>query len=75
MAETLTVALQVAEEAVDEAISKAEFDTASQVSDVLLIICYLNYSSSSLSCFQKCDKCCSTMHLDKDPTLFYQVLR
>ncbi|XP_067330351.1 rab effector MyRIP isoform X2 [Channa argus] len=30
MAETLTVALRVAEEAVDEAISKAEFDTASQ---------------------------------------------
>lgn len=31
MAETLTVALRVAEEAIDEAISKAEFDTASQV--------------------------------------------
>ncbi|KAF3698787.1 Rab effector MyRIP Exophilin-8 Myosin VIIa- and Rab-interacting protein [Channa argus] len=31
MAETLTVALRVAEEAVDEAISKAEFDTASQI--------------------------------------------
>ncbi|XP_010774044.1 rab effector MyRIP [Notothenia coriiceps] len=30
MAETLTVALRVAEEAIDEAISKAEFDTASQ---------------------------------------------
>uniref|UniRef100_A0A3B4UGB4 Myosin VIIA and Rab interacting protein a n=1 Tax=Seriola dumerili TaxID=41447 RepID=A0A3B4UGB4_SERDU len=30
MAETLTVALRVAEEAVDEAISKAEFDTANQ---------------------------------------------
>nr|XP_020447010.1 uncharacterized protein LOC109955318 [Monopterus albus] len=30
MAEMLTVALQVAEEAIDEAISKAEFDTASQ---------------------------------------------
>lgn len=31
MAETLTVALQVAEEAIDEAISKAEFDATSQV--------------------------------------------
>ncbi|XP_070774701.1 rab effector MyRIP [Enoplosus armatus] len=30
MADTLTVALRVAEEAIDEAISKAEFDTASQ---------------------------------------------
>ncbi|XP_026168768.1 rab effector MyRIP isoform X2 [Mastacembelus armatus] len=30
MAETLTVALRVAEEAIDEAISKAEFDAASQ---------------------------------------------
>ncbi|XP_071402120.1 myosin heavy chain, skeletal muscle-like, partial [Centroberyx affinis] len=30
MAETLTVALRVAEEAIDEAISKAEFDTANQ---------------------------------------------
>ncbi|KAM9844656.1 uncharacterized protein myripa [Aulostomus maculatus] len=30
MAETLTVALRVAEEAIDEAISNAEFDTASQ---------------------------------------------
>ncbi|XP_044077009.1 rab effector MyRIP [Siniperca chuatsi] len=30
MSETLTVALRVAEEAIDEAISKAEFDTASQ---------------------------------------------
>ncbi|XP_059201289.1 rab effector MyRIP [Centropristis striata] len=30
MAETITVALRVAEEAIDEAISKAEFDTASQ---------------------------------------------
>ncbi|XP_070701877.1 rab effector MyRIP [Pempheris klunzingeri] len=30
MAETLSVALRVAEEAIDEAISKAEFDTASQ---------------------------------------------
>ncbi|XP_035027143.2 rab effector MyRIP isoform X1 [Hippoglossus stenolepis] len=30
MAETLTVALRVAEEAIDEAISEAEFDTASQ---------------------------------------------
>lgn len=42
MAETLTVALRVAEEAVDEAISKAEFDTTSQVVDVVLslsIVC------------------------------------
>lgn len=31
MAETLTVASRVAEEAVDEAISKAESDTANQV--------------------------------------------
>lgn len=31
MSETLSVALRVAEEAIDEAISKAEFDTASQV--------------------------------------------
>lgn len=31
MAETLTVALRVAEEAIDEAISKAEFDSTSQV--------------------------------------------
>lgn len=31
MAETLSVALRVAEEAIDEAISKAEFDTSSQV--------------------------------------------
>lgn len=31
MAETLSVALRVAEEAIDEAISKAECDTASQV--------------------------------------------
>ncbi|XP_023148070.2 rab effector MyRIP-like isoform X3 [Amphiprion ocellaris] len=30
MAETLTVAMRVAEEAIDEAISKAEFDTSSQ---------------------------------------------
>lgn len=35
MAETLTVALRVAEEAIDEAISKAEFDTTSQVVDVV----------------------------------------
>lgn len=35
MAETLTVALRVAEEAIDEAISKAEFDTASQVVHVV----------------------------------------
>lgn len=31
MAETLSVAMRVAEEAIDEAISKAEFDTANQV--------------------------------------------
>lgn len=31
MAETLTVALRVAEEAIDEAISKAEFENTSQV--------------------------------------------
>lgn len=31
VAETITVALRVAEEAIDEAISKAEFDSASQV--------------------------------------------
>lgn len=31
MAETLTVALRVAEEAIDEAINKAEFENASQV--------------------------------------------
>jgi len=31
IAETITVALRVAEEAIDEAISKAEFDTTSQV--------------------------------------------
>lgn len=44
MAETLTVALRVAEEAIDEAISKAEFDTASQVIDnvihILWIVCH-----------------------------------
>ena len=43
MAETLSVAMRVAEEAVDEAISNAEFDAASQVTDsprVLQIICY-----------------------------------
>lgn len=38
MAETLTVALRVAEEAIDEAISKAEFDTASQVIYVVHIL-------------------------------------
>lgn len=34
MAETLTVALRVAEEAIDEAICNAEFDSASQVTVV-----------------------------------------
>lgn len=34
MAETLSVALRVAEETIDEAISKAEFNSASQVIDV-----------------------------------------
>lgn len=34
MADTLTVALRVAEETIDEAISKAEFNSASQVIDV-----------------------------------------
>lgn len=38
MAETLTVAMRVAEEAIDEAISKAEFDTASQVIYVVHIL-------------------------------------
>ena len=38
MAETLTVALRVAEEAIDEAISEAEFDTASQVIDVTHVL-------------------------------------
>lgn len=36
MAETLSVAMRVAEEAIDEAISKAEFDTANQVIDDLV---------------------------------------
>lgn len=41
MAETLTVALRVAEEAIDEAISKAEFDPACQVFDhVSTDVCY-----------------------------------
>lgn len=43
MAETLTVALRVAEEAIDEAISKAEFDTSSQVIyvvHILLTVCH-----------------------------------
>lgn len=35
MAETLTVARRVAEEAIDEAIAKAEFDTSSQVIHVI----------------------------------------
>lgn len=34
MAETLSVALRVAEETIDEAISKAEFNSACQVIDV-----------------------------------------
>lgn len=34
MAETLSVAMRVAEEAIDEAISKAEVDTSSQVVNV-----------------------------------------
>lgn len=37
MAETLTVALRVAEEAIDEAIYKAEFNPGSQVIYVLVI--------------------------------------
>lgn len=35
MAETLSVALRVAGEAIDEAISKAEFDTTNQVIHVI----------------------------------------
>lgn len=38
MAETLTVARRVAEEAIDEAISKAEFDTSNQVIHVFPLI-------------------------------------
>lgn len=38
MAETLTVALQVAEEAIDEAISNAEFNNTSQVICVVHVI-------------------------------------
>lgn len=38
MADTLTVALRVAEEAIDEAISKAEFDTSSQVIYIVYIL-------------------------------------
>lgn len=45
MAETLSVALRVAEEAIDEAISKAEVDASSQVT------CSLHGSQRTRSSF------------------------
>lgn len=54
MAETLTVAFRVAEEAIDEAISNAEFDAATQVTVaphsyfMLSLLCGSNFKHATV---------------------------